>query len=198
MKKLLFVAVLAVSAFAVNAQHGFKAGLNMSNFGGDDADISGFDKKSLLGFYGGVYYNIACGETFSFQPELVYSGQGVKYEYGGEEAKIVLGYINLTPLARFNTSSGFFVGVGPQFGFLMSAKTKADGEDDEDIKDDVKGIDIAAAIAAGYELASGFGFYARYNHGFIKLDDTSSEEKVFNRVFQIGLRYTLKMNGTAK
>jgi len=124
------------------------------------------------------------------QPELVYSAQGAKYEMSGISAKVALNYLNLTPLLRYN-SSGFFVGVGPQIGFLMSAKTKVDGADDEDIKDNLKGVDFAAAIAAGYEFENGFGFYARYNHGLSTISDVS-DEKVFNRVFQIGLRYSLK------
>ena len=196
MKKLLFIAVLAVSALAVNAQFGIKAGLNLANLGGDDVDDEG--KKALISIYGGFYYNIACGETFSFQPELVYSGQGAKYEEMGYKAKLALGYLNLTPLCRFNTSSGFFVGAGPQFGFLLSAKAKADGEDDEDIKDQLKGLDIAGAIAAGFEMENGFGFYIRYNHGFTTIAD-EDDTKVFNRVFQIGLRYSFnKMNGNSK
>jgi len=196
MKKLFLIAFIAMIAVSANAQFGLKGGLNLANLGGDDVDDEG--KKALVGFYGGVFYNIACGETFSVQPELVYSGQGAKYEEFGIEAKIVLSYINLTPLARFNTSSGFFVGVGPQLGFLLSAKGKVDGQDDEDIKDQLKGIDIGGAIAAGYELENGFGFYARYNHGFTTISD-NSDEKVFNRVFQVGVRYSFSMmNGNSK
>lgn len=196
MKKLLFIAVLAVITLTANAQFGIKGGLNLANLGGDDVEDEG--KKALLGFYGGAFYNIACGETFSVQPELVYSGQGAKYDFMGFESKLVLSYINLTPLARFNTSSGFFVGVGPQLGFLLSAKAKAEGQDDEDVKDQLKGIDIAGAVAAGFEFESGFGFYARYNHGFTTISD-QSDTKVFNRVFQVGLRYSFNlMNGNSK
>ncbi len=145
-------------------------------------------KNLYSGVYGGVFYNIKTGEVISVQPELVYSGQGVK----GEGGKIVLSYINLTPLVRYN-NAGFFVGIGPQVGFLLSAKSKPDGGSGEDIKDQLKGTDIAAVIATGYELASGIGFYARYNHGLTTISDDSND-KIFNRVFQIGLRYRINTN----
>jgi len=188
MKKILFVLALATLTVSAQAQFGVKGGVNIANWGGDDADDEG--KKSLIGPYFGVFYNVKCGDMFSIQPELVYSAQGAKYEVLGEKAKIAASYINLTPLFRLNTSSGFFVGVGPQIGFLMSAKIKADGEEDQDVKDDMKGTDIAAAIAVGYEMKSGFGFYARYNHGLTTVAD-DDDSKVFNRVFQVGLRYAI-------
>jgi hypothetical protein len=188
MKKIFILVFLVFACTASQAQFGVKGGINLANWGGDDADEEG--KKSLIGPYFGIFYNVKCGGMFSFQPELVYSGQGVKFEDLGEEAKLVANYLNLTALARLNTSSGFFVGFGPQIGFLMSAKLKADG-DEVDFKDDMKGSDIAAALAVGYELKSGFGFYARYNHGLSSVAD-DSDTKVFNRVIQIGLRYAFK------
>lgn len=188
MRKIFLFAILVSALTTAKAQFGVKAGLNIANLGGDDVDEEG--KKSLMGIYGGIFYNIVAGESFSVQPELVYSAQGAKYEMSGISAKIALNYLNLTPLLRYN-SSGFFVGVGPQIGFLMSAKTKADGADDDDIKDNLKGVDFAAAIASGYEFENGFGFYGRFNYGLSSISDVS-DEKVFNRVFQIGLRYSIK------
>jgi len=187
MKKTLVSIILVLAFTALQAQFGVKGGINLANWAGDDVDEEG--KKALIGPYFGFFYNIECADMFSIQPELVYSSQGVKYELMGQSAKIAASYLNLTALARLNTSSGFFVGIGPQIGFLLSAKIKEDGSDDLDIKDEMKGTDIAAAIAAGYELESGFGFYARYNHSFSKLLEDDS--KAYNRVFQVGLRYTI-------
>jgi|EndMetStandDraft_4_1072995.scaffolds.fasta_scaffold83913_1 hypothetical protein len=191
MKKIFFIALMAISVMHAQAQFGVKAGLNLASWGGDDADDDA--KKSLLGPYFGVFYNIKASEMFSIQPELVYSMQGVKYEDDPFKAKYALSYLNLTPLLRYNNPSGFFAGIGPQIGFLLSGKYKEDGEDDVDIKDELKGIDIGAAIALGYELKSGFGFYARYNHGFTTVVD-DDDTKIFNRVIQVGVRYQLKVN----
>lgn len=190
MKKTLLVIMTAIICLAAQAQFGVKGGLNIANWGGSDADEEG--KKALLGPYFGVFYNIKASDMFSVQPELVYSMQGVKYEISGFKVKVPTSYLNLTPLLRYNNPSGFFVGVGPQIGFLLSAKVKEDGEDDVDIKDEMKGVDFAAALAIGYELKNGFGFYARYNHGLSKIPD-ADDSKVFNRVFQVGVRYAFKM-----
>lgn len=188
MKRIILAAFLAISFIGAQAQFGVKGGLNIANLGGDDVDDEG--KKALIGAYFGVLYNIMMSDMMSIQPELVYSMQGAKYELSGFKEKLALNYINLTALFRYNNPSGFFAGLGPQFGFLTSAKVKEDGEEDFDIKDQLKGLDIAAAIALGYEMKSGFGFYARFNLGLTSIAD-EDDVKILNRVFQIGLRYIL-------
>ncbi len=195
MKKIIPIIFLTLACTCLQAQFGVKGGVNIANWGGEDADEEG--KSALVGFYFGAFYNIEAGEHFSVQPEAVFSLQGVKYKESGIEVKIPTSHINITALLRYNAEGGFFVGVGPQIGFLMSAKIKAEGEE-EDVKDSFKGTDIAAAIAIGYELESGLGFYARYNHGITQIPD-EDDVKVFNRVFSIGLRYVFnKMGGEKK
>lgn len=44
-------------------------------------------------------------------------------------------------MAKFYVADGFSLELGPQVGFLMSAKVEGEGES-EDIKDFVKGIDF--------------------------------------------------------
>jgi hypothetical protein len=187
MKKLFFLFAFAFFAYAVQAQFGVKAGVNFANLGGDDADFEG--KKVNVQLYGGVYYNYAFHDNFSIQPELVYSGQGAVSEVSSSKTKLNLAYLNFTPLLRYNTPSGFFVGLGPQIGFNISAKIKYDDDTEDDIKDDVKGTDFAGALALGYQLPNGFGFYARYNHSFTTIDKEDSD-KLYNRVFSVGLRYS--------
>ena len=54
--------------------------------------------------------------------------------------------------------------MGPQISFLVSAKEKTSGTN-EDIKDQFKSTEIAGIIGAGYTLPNGFGFDARYQLG---------------------------------
>lgn len=193
MKKISLIAFFAMVCVAAQAQFGVKGGVNVASWGGDDVESEG--KKALIGFYGGFFYNVPINNMFSFQPELVYSAQGIRYDDAGIDIKIHTNYVNITPLFRYN-NSGFFAGLGPQLGILTSAKAKSDGQS-EDIKDQFKSTDIAAVIAAGYELESGIGFYVRYNHGLSKLDD-QGDSKVYSRVFQAGLRYKFNMNKSSK
>ena len=183
MKRLILLLLLATSTLFASAQFGVKAGLNLSNVGGDDAE----DNKMLLGFYLGVYYNAMISGNISIQPELVYSMEGAKYDDGSDEFKLLLNYMKLTALLRYNMASGFFFGTGPQLGFLMSANVKADGEK-VDVKDQFKGTNFAWAFALGYMSASGIGFYARYDLGLANIvDDDEADLKTRN--ISIGLRY---------
>lgn len=189
-KSILFLALL-LSAAALQAQFGVKGGIAISNWGGEDVDDISDVKSSIVGPYFGAFYNAKIGGMFSIQPELVYSSQGVQFEESGFELKYTLGYLNFTPVARWNSASGFYLGTGPQIGFLLSAKEKFDG-DEEDVKDNFRSTDFSWIFAAGYDLKSGLGFYARYNHGLSTLDDEETDPaKVYNRVFNVGIRYTV-------
>ena len=180
MKKMIVFFAIILFGFTANAQFGVKGGANFANFGGDDAG----DDKMLVAFYAGVLYNVMINEMFSFQPELVYSGQGAKDE---DDLKLKLNYLNLAPLFRYNTKSGFFVGTGPQIGFLLSAKFK-DDNNSVDVKDQFKSTDFSWAFMLGYQMQSGFGVYGRYNLGLSNILD-ADEGDLKNMVIQLGLRY---------
>ena len=183
MKKLIVFFAIVLLAFNAKAQPGIKAGANFATITGDDAE----DVKMRTAFYAGVYYNIMINEMFSFQPELVYSSQGAKFE-NSDNARLVLNYINLAGLFRYNTQSGFFVLTGPQLGFLTSAKVKDDNTS-VDFKDFVKSTDFAWAFGLGYTFQSGFGIYGRYNLG---LANIAEDGDIKNSVIAIGFRYDLK------
>ncbi len=93
-------------------------------------------------------------------------------------------------MAKYYVADGFSIEAGPQVGFLMSAKVKAEGEE-EDIKDSVKGIDFGANLGIGYKLESGLNFGARYNLGLSNLNDgeDSDDFKWNNSVIQVSVGY---------
>lgn len=183
MKKVFLSFVLAASFLGASAQvqFGVKAGANIANLTGDDADGS----KSKFGLNAGAFVEIPVAEKFSVKPELVYSLQGAKGEDDSDE-KLNLSYINIPVLAKYNIAEGFFAETGPQIGFLVSAKAK-DGDDDTDVKDAFKSTDFSWALGLGYELPAGFGINARYNFGLSKITEIESETK--NGVFQVGVFY---------
>jgi hypothetical protein len=193
MKKILLLSFVLLSAATINAQFGINAGANLANLGGSDATAAnlGADKKVIFRPHFGVYYNAAIGDNFSIQPEVGFSPQGVKLESTGITGKIVLNYINIGALARWNSTSGFYLGTGPQFGILQSAEAQIDGEPDEDIKDQLKSSDFAWMFRAGYDLPGGFGFYGGFNLGLGTIDDETPAQDIKNRVIQIGIRYNL-------
>lgn len=192
MKKGLLLFVCAISLAAVSqaqVRFGLKAGVNLASLSGDNDGL-----KMKIGFNAGAVAKISVTEAFSVQPELLFSAQGAKAEEG--DGKLNLGYINLPIMAQYNTG-GFILETGPQFGFMMSAKMKA-GDETEDIKDQLKGLDLGWGIGVGYQTASGFGVNARYNLGLSNVIDEGSDEfKWKNSVIQIGVFYLLGGGGSA-
>ncbi|MBL7698010.1 MAG: PorT family protein [Chitinophagaceae bacterium] len=197
MKKGILLVFFASSLIVAQAQikFGAKAGLNIAGLAGDDAD----DFKSKLGFNLGGFVEVPIAENFTVKPELMYSGQGAKFDDDDIDSKFALGYLNVPILGKYTSSSGFFGETGPQLGFLLSAKAKTD-EVDVDVKDNFKGIDFGWAFGIGYEMAeSGFGVNARYNLGLSSIaDDDDGDVSVKNSVFQIGVFKTFGGGASAR
>jgi hypothetical protein len=168
--KKLFTITMALVAFTISAQNvtfGAKAGLNFASMTGDDAD--GLDGRTS--FHLGVTAEIEMSDTFSIQPELLYSGQG--YTADGDVTGKV-DYINLPVMAKFYVADGISLEAGPQIGFLASAKADVDGES-TDIKDLLKSTDFALNLGAGYKLDSGLNFGLRYSMGLTDVPDGDSD-----------------------
>jgi len=194
MKKLILFAALAIFVIAnSNAQINFgaKAGVNFATITGDMVDSF----NSRTAFHVGFVAEIVISETFSFQPELLYSAQGADYsEEGFEdfEGTVKLDYLNVPLMAKFYVGEGFSVEAGPQIGLLLSAKDDyGDGEDD--IKEYVKGTDFGVNLGVGYKMEGGLNFSARYNLGLsndLDVDDFEAEGAEYkNSVIQVSVGY---------
>ena len=188
-KLLLFVSIAVFGFWNINAQDvkfGAKAGVNFANISGDET--GGLDSRTA--FHVGVVAEIGISEKFSFQPELMYSQQGFKMSVFGIDATGELDYLNLPLMAKYYVADGFSLEAGPQVGFLMSAKAKAEGES-EDLKDVTKGIDFGLDFGLGYKMDNGLNFGARYNLGLSNINDGegSDEFKNQNAVIQLSIGY---------
>ena len=158
---------------------GIKGGLNLATLTGDDTD----DLDSRTSFHIGGVANIPINERVFIQPELLYSGQGSSFDFGGEDIVTQLDYINVPILLGINLIEGLSVQVGPQVGFNINSEI-TDGDDSEDI--DVETIDISAALGAQYKLENGIFFQARYSLG---LTDVAEDADVKNGVFGLSVGY---------
>src|SRR5690606_6511134 len=118
---LLFVTMAAFTSNAQEIKFGAKAGLNISNQTGDIENT-----KSLIGFHIGGFAEIKFTEKFAFQPELLYSLQGAKYDFSEEdfteESTLKLNYLNIPLMFKYYATESLFVEAGPQIGLLLSAK----------------------------------------------------------------------------
>jgi opacity protein-like surface antigen len=205
MKKIILssLLVLAISfTYAQKAQFGIKGGLNSSNFSGD---TGGIDFKSRVGFNLGAFAAIKLSEKITLQPEILYSTQGAKavnvtalYDdilYTGY-VKFNLSYINVPVMVKYYVADKFNLEVGPQIGFLTSAKTstKLDGFSqtvDEDIKDSFESVDFGLNFGAGYDFTKNVSAGIRYNLGLANIAKTEpgDNSKLENSVFSLSVGY---------
>jgi hypothetical protein len=165
-KVILSIALLTGISAAAQAQsikYGLKAGASLTSFSGSDSDGS----KSKFGFNGGVLANFAFNDLISLQPEVLYSMKGAKED--GSDLRLNLNYIDVPVLVKVATgATGLFFELGPQVGFLASAKLK-DDSNSADAKSVVKSVDFGYAAGLGFQAESGPMVGLRYNGGFTKV-----------------------------
>ena len=138
----VFIAVITVVTVNAQASYGLKAGVNFSSIRGDYTD----DISGRTSFVGGFYAEIPMSEKVTFQPELVYSGQGA--EISSDEV-FKLDYINIPLMFKYYVKNGFNVQAGPQLGILLSAKAG-----DINTYDNMTKLDFGLNFGLGYKMDS--------------------------------------------
>lgn len=164
MKKLLLAFILAAFGVAnVNAQDeqdiqfGIKGGLNFSSLYGEAEYF-----ETVTSFNFGFIAEIPIKENFSFQPELLYSGQGSS---GGGNT-LDLSYLNLPLIGKYYVAKGFSLEAGPQIGYLSSAKLNGSS-----VTNNYKRMEVGVNVGIGYKLDNGINFGVRYNFGLTNIND---------------------------
>jgi Outer membrane protein beta-barrel domain len=219
MKKVLLVSLAMFLAVSVAfSQFGIKGGINIGRFGGTDnslnpadldpslAGLPKVDPTARVGLTGGISYKIGLIAGLSIQPEGVYVQKGSIYEIplsatvGGGSAKLTfkLDYIDVPILVKFNLPIPMvspYIEGGVSYGFLLSAKLKAEGpggSSESDIKDSTPKKDFSIIVGVGVELLI-LDVNARYVLGQTKLakDANGNDMNIYNRgiVITAGLRF---------
>jgi len=179
---LALTLAVAGAAQAQSARFGVKAGASLTTLTGDDVEGA----KNKFGFNGGVMANFALNDMFSIQPEVLYSMKGAKVD-DGNDGRINLNYIDVPVLAKISTGeTGLFFELGPQVGFLASAKAKNNSISD-DVKDSFKTVDFGYAAGLGFQAASGPMVGLRYNGAFTNSYKSIAglDPKARNSAFQL-------------
>ena len=194
MKKLFFAVILtAITMTSMNAQKfGAKLGLNIATLSGDVTNT-----KMKMGANIGAVAEFEITEQFTFQPELVFSMQGTKYDNGDsieglgglDDPRLKLTYINVPLMAKYYVTESLSLQAGPQVGFLMSANSAGfAGGDDVDVKDNMNSFDYGVNFGAGYMMDFGLFIDARYNLGLANTAD-SDDYTVKNNVISVSVGY---------
>jgi hypothetical protein len=193
MKKILLTVVIASGAlFTAKAQDvtfGVKGGLNIAKLTNSN------DTKVRPSIYIGGLVNIAFNESFSIQPELLYSGQGNKYDIGNTNTTVTdkVNYITTPVMAQYHIVPEFYLEAGPQLGFLVASKVKS-GNVTLDVKDETKSVDFGLGFGLGYQFPIGLGIGARYMFGLTDVYEhngavVNTDRNIKNSVAQIGVFY---------
>lgn len=214
MKKIIILPFLLLYSFFILGQErlflGVKGGLNYSkNVLLNNQDNYNENNKFLLAFHGGLFTEIKLARNFWLSPEFTFSSKGyLSKERPGSnssprgDAKVHLNYLSLPLMLSYKIGS-FKVVLGPEFSYLLSAKSKFDSKtiDVSQYWDNKYDFGLAAGI--GFDLTEKIQTEIRYTHGFssvikgIQYTDEFGEPlgtkkpQFQNRCFQLSLGYRL-------
>ncbi|MES2806709.1 MAG: porin family protein [Bacteroidota bacterium] len=190
--KQITIALLFGVITSMNAQDntipksngGIKGGYNLAavSFDGDG------ETEQRHGFHIGVYGESFISESFSIQPELMYSQQGYEITNSSGTFTQKLDYINLPLMLKAYPSKNFFLEAGPQIGLAVSHKEEYDGLFSGSQEYDPNNFDWGMNFGGGFKTDSGISFGVRYHLG---LGDLYDEGKAQNRVLQFSLGFDL-------
>ena len=193
MKKLALILFAGISFVTANAQLevGVKGGVNFATLTGSDI----VDAKSITNFNAGAFIKLPISRIASFQPEVVYSGQGANVNADAVAVQhLRLDYLDIPLLVKFAHRSGVYLETGPQLGFLLSAKDKIENTS-HDFKQDLKSANVAWDFGIGVKVPhTPIGLDFRYVLGITNIEDvgqTAGTGAIRNDVFQLGLTFVL-------
>lgn len=181
MKKIILITVLLLAAsFNMQAQLlrlGVKAGLNYANQTGTDitVDSNNYKTDAITSYHAGLVAEIKLMDSFSIQPELLYSTQGATYKNAIEEFKNELGYLSIPVLAKIHLNKFISLDLGPQASFLLSERNNFDVKNGET-------FEFAAVGGLGINITKNIFLQGRYVLG---LTEASKDAEVKNSVLQV-------------
>lgn len=217
-KTLFLLAAFIGVAFlpASFAQIGIKAGINLANIAQDESidNYSDYEKKSVVGFQGGLTFDLGISDLFTIQPEVLYIQKGGKSTFTANdnnklESRYYYNYVEVPVLAKLkfygdDGGSGFYFLAGPYVALALGGKVKTDltvlgqttsAEDDfvfnnDDAGERAKRLDYGVSFGGGIKINRLF-LDLRYSYGLNNvLDndaDNTNDDKPFLRHRGIGL-----------
>lgn len=179
--------VFSLLCLSVNAQNiGIKGGLNF-------ATVSNYGDNNRVSGNVGLYFHSKLNRTWAIQPEILYSGEGVKYyttPYGAENT-LALSYIQVPIMFQYYPVRQFYLEFGPQIGALINASVKDDNNNKINVNSDYNKLAVSLDAGMGIQATRQLGFFARYNFGMT--DVTSGDnQSYYSNVGQLGLTLRLQ------
>lgn len=209
-KAILLALIFLTTLECVKAQTqlGIKAGVNyVNNVIVNSPDDSNQDNQYRLGYHAGVFGRIMLTNKLFLRPELLFSNKGYKSDGQPDaqpsgEARLHLNYINLPLLVGYEIVDNLTFSLGPELGYLVSAKSKFATET-IDVKNAWDNdFDFGLSTGVNYSISEKLAIEIRYTHGLSSVIDnvmitdengepTDHNMKFQNRAFQLSVSYRL-------
>jgi hypothetical protein len=190
--KYLSIVLLLGAMSAMNAQNRTSSSSNVGIKGGYSLAAVNYDGTGETGqrhgFHIGVYGESFISESFSIQPELMYSQQGYEIKDANGTFTQKLDYINLPLMLKAYPSKNFFLEAGPQIGLAISNKEAYEGLFNSSQQYDPNNFDWGMNFGGGFKTDSGISLGVRYHLGLGDLYDTN---RAHNRVWQFSVGFDL-------
>jgi len=161
-----------------------EAGYNLAATTFDGAD----ETDQRHGFHVGLYSESFISESYSMQPEILYSQQGYKITNSSGTFTQKLDYINVPVLLKACPSPNFFLEVGPQIGLAISHKEEYNGIFNGSLSYNPTNFDWGFNFGGGLKTDSGINLGVRYHLG---LEDLYDEGKAQNRELPFSIGFDL-------
>lgn len=195
MKKIFLSTALILSGAFVTATaqststssgigFGIRAGVNLQNINGKNANGDKLENNLVPRFQGGVVVDIPLASQFFIQPGVLFSGKGAKLN--DTEIKTSLSYIDVPVTFLFKPMLGtghMLLGVGPYVGFAIAGNVSDDNDNEEKIKfaNEVtpaeyaadfyaRRLDAGANLLVGYEMSSKLSVQLNAQLGLAKIN----------------------------
>lgn len=196
MKKTLslFISIIAVNFSYSQISVGVKSGVNIAT----TKNIIAYPKNKL-GPYGGFYASVQLGEKIFFQPEIFYSSKGFGYDnmINNKLSILNLNYLAVPLLFGYQIDTKTKLLAGLETGYLLNARNIVLKKNYSATNRFPKKFDYGLNVGLSYLFNEKLGIDIRYCYGFdglyqVELNGSRTIDiNGANRVFQIGLNYSL-------
>lgn len=183
---LIFLPAASLDVHAQQTEIGIKGGLSPYTLNFSNNSEKNGRSRTHLGFFTQIQLDRSA--RYFLQPEIIYSLQGA--ELTADNRLITLDYLNIPVLFQYSPAKfkGLRLQAGPQFGFLMTARSDQNGAA-VDLKKRLRSMDFGISTGVNYlHRPTRLGFDIRYNIGLRSISDNGSLRSK-NRGLQIGLFY---------
>lgn len=188
MRLTLLIVLVFASSFSSRAQIllGAKAGLNVSTLSTSSL------YKPRIGYNAAFFYSQHLESQYGWQFELQYSLQGAR-DAASTNGRLAYHYLALPVLLKLYFKPSIYAEIGPQVSFLVGAKYKEMGFED-DRSAGVRKWDFLGMIGFGHETDYGTTFGLRFGLGFLNTSGASVGNSVVfrNLVLQACVAFPLK------